>query len=166
MPDSAAMLNWVQTVGVLVALAITSYEIRARRREQHFRNYLDGIVGFIDDTKLLVENKELHALYNYSPVEITAAYPELSDEQRSRVHYCDSIIARCETAWIAAKEAWVPRDEWRYWKTWVHQLGGSPDFRWTVNWVADDYSEEFISVVQDEIKKALAELKQRPVDGG
>lgn len=159
MPDSTTVLNWVQTVGVLVALSVAGYELWARRREQHFRNYLDGIVGFIDDTKLLVEHPELHALYNYSPVEIAATYPELTDEQRSRVHYCDSIIARCETVWLAAEEGWVPKDEWRYWRTWVRQLGGSPDFRWTLNWVAEDYSEEFIALVRHEIDEALANLK-------
>jgi hypothetical protein len=140
-PDSTVILNWVQTLGVLVALGITAYEIRARRKEQHFRNYLDGIGGFIDDTKLLVENKDLHGLYHYTLDDIMATYSELSDVQKARVHYCDSIIARCETVWLASVEGWVPKDEWRYWRTWVRQLGGSPDFRWTVNWVADDYSE-------------------------
>jgi hypothetical protein len=66
-----------------------------------------------------------------------------------------TIIARCETIWFASEEGWIPKDEWRYWKTWVRQLGGSPDFRWTVDWVAGDYSEEFIALVREEIAQAV-----------
>lgn len=159
MPDSTAVLNWVQTIGVLVAMGVTAFEIRARRKEQHFRNYLDGIGGFIDDTKLLVEHKELHALYEYSPDDIAASYAELSDDQTARAHYCDSIIARCETVWLASEEGWLPKDEWRYWRTWVRQLARSPDFRWTVDWVAEDYAEEFIGLLRQDIADELARLK-------
>jgi hypothetical protein len=160
MPTSADVLNWVQTVGVILAIGATWFEIRARRKEQHFRNYLDGIAGFIDDTKLLVEHKELLPLYDYSDVDIQAKhYSELDDGQKTRVHYCDSIIARCETIWVACEEGWVPKDEWTYWRTWVRQLARSPDFRWTVNWVAADYAEDFVAMLKADIRAELIGMR-------
>ncbi|MBI2186153.1 MAG: hypothetical protein HYU37_03390 [Acidobacteria bacterium] len=159
MPDASMISDWIQAIGVTAALVFTAMEFRARKKEQHFRNYLDGIAGFIDDTRMLVEIKDLHGLYDYSTADITASYPELSDVQRTRVHYCDLIIARCETVWLAADEGWVPKAEWQYWKTWMRQLGGSSEFRWTVEWVADDYSEEFISLVREEVKIAVQQFR-------
>ena len=72
MLNAAAILNWVQTVGVLAALTFTGYQLYRRNREQRFRNYLDHMVTFFDATKLLVENKDLHPLYDYSRVDIKA----------------------------------------------------------------------------------------------
>ena len=43
----------------MAALVFTALEVRSRKKEQQFSNYLAGIGGFIDDTRLLVENKDL-----------------------------------------------------------------------------------------------------------
>jgi len=85
--DYPSILSWIQSGGVIAALVFTAYEVRARKRALNFRNYLDGIGGFIQDTKLLVENKDLQALYCYSLDDIDSTYEHLSEAQRSRVHY-------------------------------------------------------------------------------
>lgn len=136
----------------MAALIFTAIEFRGKRKEQHFRNYLDGIKGFIDDSRFFLENSDLHALYTYSPDEITATYEELSEVQRRRALFCDIIIARCETIWVAADEGWVAKDEWKYWQTWLRELAGSSEFRWAVNWLADDYDSAFIDLLRDEIR--------------
>lgn len=46
-----------------------------------------------EDTRLLVKNQALRDLYNYSQQDINEEYKGLSDAQKARVHYCDSIIA-------------------------------------------------------------------------
>jgi hypothetical protein len=51
--------------------------------------------------------------------------------------------------------------EWRYWRSWVQQLGGSAEFRWTVKWVADDYTERFIEAIREDIRVGLARLANR-----
>jgi len=159
MIDWTMILSLIQSIGVITALFFTAYEIRRRRKEQQFRNYLDGISGFVDDTKLLIENTKLQGLYNYTTENITQVYEDLTDAQRARVHYCDSIIARCETVWLASEKGWVAKDEWRYWRTWIQQLGGSAEFRWTVDWVVDDYDEEFMKQVREDITEGVAKLK-------
>jgi len=140
------LLDVIQTIGVVAALVFAAWEIRARVREQRFRNYLDSISGFVDLGKLMVENPDLHALYEYSTIDWEKKeYEELSPREKALVHYCDTIIALCETVWVAGIEGWVPKDEWPYWKRWTDQLNNSPAFRWTLNWVQDDYAEEFIA---------------------
>src|SRR6266508_1923020 len=96
----------LQTVAVLAALLFTGWEFRARAREQKFRNYLDGISGFVNLAGMMVEKPELHALYCYSSDELTKTYEQLSPDQKARVHYCDTIIALCEPVWLAAQQKW------------------------------------------------------------
>ncbi|HYU09141.1 MAG TPA: hypothetical protein VEK77_07170 [Gemmatimonadales bacterium] len=134
-----------QTLAVLAALFFTGWEFRARAREQKFRNYLDGISGFVNLAAIMVEKAELQGLYDYTSEELTRNYQQLSAAQRARVHYCDTIIALCETVWLAANEKWLPADEWGYWKRWAHDLNGSPEFRWTLRWVEEEYDKTFIS---------------------
>ncbi len=139
--------NWtdiLQSLGVIAALFFTGLEIRARTREQRFRNYLDGIAGFVQFARLMVEKPQLHALYQYSAKELNKTYEQLTVEEKARVHYCDSIIALCETVWLATEEGWLPKDEWLYWKRWAVDLNGSREFRWTLKWVANEYDEQFL----------------------
>ncbi len=138
-------LSLAQTVGVISALLFAGYEFRNHRQEQRFRNYLDSIAHSVDVAKLMVENADLHALYEYTTEELTKSYGELYPAEKARVHYCDLIIALCETVWLAGREGWLSKDEWPYWKTWVDQLQGSKDFRWTVRWVRDDYDPDFLA---------------------
>ena len=138
----------LQTVAVVAALLFTAWEIRARTREQKFRNYLDAISGSVDLAKLMVERQELHAIYDYSKTDITRNYNQLSPDEKARAHYCDTIIALCETVWLASQEGWLSKDEWPYWKRWTDQLSQSAIFRWTLNWVQDDYDEEFLSALR------------------
>jgi hypothetical protein len=137
----------LQTVAVVAALLFTGWEMRARRREQRFRNYLDAISGFVNLATLMVEKKELHAIYEYSDRDIKKTYDQLSSDEKARVHYCDTIIALCETVWLAAQEGWLSKDEWSYWKLWTDQLNKSAEFRWTLDWVRGDYDEEFRKVL-------------------
>ncbi len=137
-------LPLVQTVGVIAALTFTAFEVRGRKRELRFRNYLDAISGSLDLSKLMINSSDLHALYDYSPKDLNKSYGDLSAGERARVHYCDLIIALCETVWVANEEGWITPDEWKYWRTWAEQLAQSADFRWTVQWVKDDYDPEFI----------------------
>lgn len=139
----------IQTIAIIAALIFTAYEMRARTREQRFANYLTAIAGSVDLAKLMVEHRELHAVYEYSPTDWPVTeYQKLTPEQKSMVHYCDQTIALCETVWLAAREGWVSPDEWHYWKVWADQLNQSPAFRWTLQWVRTDYDPQFISEVQ------------------
>ena len=142
--------NWtdiVQTVFLFAALLFTGFEFRARTREQRFRNYLDSISGFVQLGVLMIERPELHGLYNYSPINIESTYANLTPEQKARVHYCDTIIALCETVWVAGEEGWVSKDEWPYWQRWLDELKLSPEFRWTVDWLSGnrEYDEDFLA---------------------
>ena len=137
----------IQTIAVIGALFFTGMEFRNRAREQRFRNYLDSISGFVELGVLMIERSELHALYEYSDRDIDATYAELTQEQKARVHYCDTIIALCETVWLAGEEGWVSESEWPYWQRWLEELKQSPDFRWTVRWLSGnrEYDEKFLA---------------------
>jgi hypothetical protein len=147
----------LQTVAVVAALVFTGWEIRGRAHEQKFRNYLDGMSGFIDLARLMVEKPELHALYEYSSEDICKTYEELSPEQKSRVHYCDTIIALCEPVWVASEQRWIAKDEWPHWINWIHDLNGAPEFRWTLKWIEGEYDDEFVKAL-----RAPADTISRP----
>ena len=103
----------LQTVAIVAALLFTGWELRSRSRELKFRNYLDGISGFVDLAKLMVENQHLQSLYDYSQADWhEEAYSTLTPDRRALAHYCDALIALCETIWLASKEGWIPKDEW------------------------------------------------------
>ena len=138
----------IQTVAIVAALIFTGLEMRARRHEQKFRNYLDAISGFVSLAMLMVENQELHALYESSDRDIKKTYDQLSPNEKARVNYCDTIIALCETVWVATQEGWLPKDEWLYWKRWIDQLKKSAEFRWTLDWVRGDYDDEFLNILR------------------
>lgn len=144
-------VNWtdiLQTGAILVALVFTGCEMRSRVRELKFRNYLDAISGHVDLAKLLVENPHLHAIYDYSPIDWTKkSYGDLSTDEKAQVHYCDQIIALCETVWVAEREKWLV-DEWGYWRSWTDQLNKSPAFRWTLGWVRKDYDPKYLSAIR------------------
>jgi hypothetical protein len=53
------------------ALLFTGWEVRARVREQRFRNYLDAISGFVNISHLMIEKPEFHSIYEYSQQELT-----------------------------------------------------------------------------------------------
>jgi len=140
--------NWtdiIQTVAIVIAILFTGLEIRAKRQQEKFRNYLDAISGFMNLETLMIERKELHALYEYSDKDIKKTYEQLSPDEKARVHYCDTIIALCETVWVAEQNGWLEKDEWLYWKRWTDQLNKSAEFRWTLDWVRGDYDEDFLS---------------------
>jgi hypothetical protein len=138
----------LQTVAVVAALLFTGWEIRSRSREQRFRNYLDAISGFLNLSTLMIEKTELHGLYDYSEEAMERTYQQMNPDERARIHYCDTLIALCETVWYAAEEKWLPKDEWRYWQRWTHDLYGSPYFRWTLKWVEGDYDEQFLATLR------------------
>jgi hypothetical protein len=122
--------------------------MRARAREQKFRNYLDAISGFVNLASLIVETPSLQVIYKYSSNDLTKKYEDLSSDERAQVHYCDAMIALCETVWLASEKGWLSEDEWLYWKRWAHELNGSPVFRWTLNWVSNDYDATFLSALK------------------
>lgn len=142
-------MSWtdiIQTVAIVVALLFTAWEIRARTREQRFSNYVTAISGSVDLAKLIVENPQLHALYDYSAADWgNRDYAHLNSTERAMVLYCDLIIALCETVWLGHSEGHVAEDEWSYWQTWAHELNQSPAFRWTLEWVKRDYDPEFLA---------------------
>ena len=138
----------IQTIAVVGALLYTAFEVRSRRKELRFRNYLDAISGFVELAKLMVEKPELQALYAYSKDDITSDYQSLTPEQKARINYCDSIIALCETIWLADREKWLDGDEWPYWKKWLVELNQSAEFRWAVEWVKGDYAPDFINEIR------------------
>ena len=130
-------LQILQTVGVIGALVFAGWGFFARARELRFQNYLKAMSGFVDLQKMLIENPKLHSLYEYSEKDLgKEAYEEMDEKERTLIHYCDTIIALCETVWRACKEKWLHKDEWQYWRQWVRDIGASPHFRWTLNWVA------------------------------
>jgi hypothetical protein len=139
----------VQAVGVIAALLFTGYEFRARAKEQRFRNYLDAMAGFAETQVLMVQTPVLQALYEANAEDITAEYSELSPEQKTRVHYCDTLLGLSETVWVAHKKGWVDGDEWPYWERWLVHLHKSPEFRWTLSWVKTEYDHEFVLKIQD-----------------
>jgi hypothetical protein len=138
------ILSWAQTLGVVAALLFTAYELHSRTREQKFRNYVDATSGALDLARLMVENKDLQALYTDSPDDSSKTYNDLTPDEKTRVLYCDLVIALCETVWVASKEGWLPKDEWQYWQVWVDWLKKSKDFRWTLRWDKNDYDPEFL----------------------
>jgi hypothetical protein len=138
----------VQSIGVIAALLFTGWEMRTRAREQKYRNYLDAVSGFVNLASLMVERPSLQAIYEYSPNDLAKTYEQLSPEERAQVNYCDAMIALCETVWVASEKGWLAEDEWLYWRSWAHELNGSPVFRWTLAWVRTDYDEGFV----DELK--------------
>src|ERR1043165_277593 len=99
--DNIKWTDVVQAVAVVAALFITTREVRSKGKELRFRNYLDSITGFVELARLMVEQPELQALYDYSDKEIEGDYKSLTPAQKARVNYCDSIIALCETIWVA-----------------------------------------------------------------
>ena len=144
-------LGWtdmIQSVGVIAALLFTGWEMHKRTREQKFQSYLSGMSGFVDLAHLMIENSELHSLYEYSPTDLSKTYEQLSSGERARVHYCDTLIALCETVWLAAREGWLAHDEWPFWQRWAEDLRGSPYFRWTLVWVEGEYDPTFLAVLR------------------
>ena len=148
MSNSTLILNLVQSVGVICALLFTAYQIHLHTRERRFQNYLGASLRGLDLAKMLVENKSLRVLYEYSSDKLEKKYEDLTDDEKALVYYCDLIIFLCETVWVAHYERWVDADEWSYWKKWTDDLMHSRYFRWTVNWVRDDYEPEFIAALE------------------
>lgn len=143
------MTDIIQTVAVVLALLFTGLEMRSRVLELRFSNYLNAMSGFVDLGRLMVEQPVLHSIYDYSTKGyIGRAYAELTADQRCCVHYCDALIALCETVWVASEEHWISGNEWTYWKDWVAQLHHSECFVWTVDWVAADYDPKFIQAIR------------------
>jgi len=141
----ATAVDLIQTVGVIAALAFTGYEVYSRKAEQQFRNYLDGISGFRDLTRMIVEREELQCLYDYTATDYCDPYKNLSDKKKTLVNFCDLIICLCESIWVAREKGWLPDDEWGYWDRWIRQLTRSQDFRWAVRWNEGDYDESFMN---------------------
>jgi len=146
----------IQSIGVIAALLFTGWEMHRRTREQRFQNYLASISGFADLARLMVEKPELHSLYEYSTVDLTKTYEQLSSDERAKVHYCDAVIALCETVWLAGEQGWLSKDEWPFWKQWANDLGGSPYFRWTAKWVAGEYDATFLAALMASQQKKSA----------
>jgi hypothetical protein len=100
-------VNWtdlIQSVGVIAALLFTSWEMYSRRREQRFQSYLTGMTSFVDLARLMIERPELHDLYQDSDTNLTKTYEQMSPQEKAKIHYCDTIIALCETVWLGVRE--------------------------------------------------------------
>jgi len=126
-------------------LFFTAYEVRQRRKQDRFGHYVRFLSTYAESIKLLVEHRDLHALYEYSSEDCLKTYPELTPEEKSRAHYCDLLIALSEMVWLGTEEGLLAKDEWEYWRDWLIDLHKSRDFRWTLKWTRQDYAEEFIS---------------------
>ena len=89
----------------------------------------------------------------------TGKYEEMSQDDKTLIHYCDTIIAVCETVWRACQEKWLHKDEWQYWRRWVQDISASPHFRWTLKWVAQterQYDERFLKDLMEIIPSRRA----------
>ena len=153
-------LQILQTVGVIGALVFASWGFFARACELRFQNYLSAMSGFVDLQKMLIEKQELHSLYEYSEKDLEKGkYEEMSQDEKTLIHYCDTIIAVCETVWRACQEKWLHKDEWQYWRDWLQDISASPHFRWTLKWVAQterQYDERFLKDLMEIIPSRRA----------
>ena len=148
---STIIFSSIQALGVIAALCVTGYQVCRQRRELKYRNYLDGVNDCLDLMKMMVANHDLHPLYDENTVaDLPAAFGELTAQQKSLVYYCDAIIFLCERVWVSQQEGCLAKDEWSYWRKWIHRLNESPYFRWTVVWVEDDYEPDFIAELRPE----------------
>lgn len=103
-------LQILQTVGVIGALVFADWGFFASARELRFQNYLSAMSGFVDLQKMMIEKQELHSLYEYSEKDLEKGkYEEMSQDEKTLIHYCDTIIALCETVWRAYQEKWSQR---------------------------------------------------------
>ena len=142
--------GWVEitqllaNVAVLVGVIVAVGQLVQQTRQLRFRNYLSAVSGSADLARQMVERPELHDIYAYSGDDIDGDYRALSTEQRARVHYCDALLSLCETVWYAGSDGWLPEDEWEYWRAWLKQLNGCPEFRWALKWTEGDYDHDFI----------------------
>lgn len=148
----SAIFQTIQSVGIVGGLMFaasglffTAYEVRQRRKQDRFDHYVRFLSTYAESIKLLVERPDLHALYEYSSEDCLKTYKELTPEEKSRAHYCDLLIALSEMVWLATEKNLVEKDEWEYWRSWLIDLQGSRDFRWTLKWTQRDYAEEFIA---------------------
>jgi hypothetical protein len=151
------VIDIVQSIAVIGALSISAYETWARRREQRFHTYQVLSAEGGDLEKMLVVNPQLHALYDYSDKDIELDYDELPEADKACVMYCTCILSLCERVWVATREKQVATIEWPYWAAWLAQLWQSKHFRWTIEWVKDNFDREFMDEVQ-----ATRSKKTRP----
>jgi len=148
--DEIRWTDVLQSIGVIAALGFTGWEMRQRSREQKFQNYFASISAFVELARMMVEKPELQGLYTYSAVDLTKPYEEMSSDERSMVHYCDTVLALCETVWLATREKWLANDEWPFWQRWTRDLNRSPYFRWTLAWVDGEYDPAFLATLQSQ----------------
>jgi hypothetical protein len=130
-------------------------EHRVAVRAQRFQTYAARITSFIDLARLMIEHPELHDLYQNSRCD-NKSYDDMSPSERSKIHYCDAVIALCETVWRARKEQQVEEDEWGFWRQWALGLAGSSYFVQAIKWAREgrEYEETFLT--------ALAPKKGKP----
>ena len=147
--STAEWADTIQAAGVIAALLFAGYELHIHTREQRYKNYLDAMAGFAAAQVLMIQTPALHALYEANAKDITAEYAELSLEQKTRVHYCDTLLGLCETVWMAHRKGWIDKSEWPDWERWLMHLHQSPEFRWTLAWVASQYDEDFVRQIRE-----------------
>ena len=154
-------LNVVQSVGVIVALAFTSVEMRRGARSKRYETYSSSIAQYGELARLMLERPELQDLYKYSPDEWRKSYGDLKPNELTCVFYCDAAIGLCEAVWLAGEEQQVADDEWRFWTQWIRDLAGSPHFRWTLTWVCDDYDKEFLADLREIVEQQKRHLASK-----
>jgi len=84
----SATFQTIQSVcvvgGLMLAgfgLFFTAYEVRQRRKQDRFGHYVRFLSTYAESIKLLVEHRDLHALYEYSSEDCLKTYPELTPEE-------------------------------------------------------------------------------------
>jgi hypothetical protein len=150
-----AWTDVLQTLAVVGALIFTGWQIRAGVHEQKLQTYFYATSGSRNLSALMVENPELHAIYEYSQRNLTKKYKEMSAEDKARIHYCDALIALFETVWVASQEEGAFEDEWEYWRRWAHGLNGSPYFRWMLEEAKrhEEYDKIFLNDISVSAKQ-------------
>ena len=145
------IVDLAQTIALIAALWFPYKEMKVRRQERTMENYLGANAAYAEAARVMIENPELHGLYDGDP-----EYRKFSDKRKPRALYCDWAISICETVWSEDRDGLIPKGEWKSWLGWLvwfHDV--SEDFRTAWKWVGGpqatewgpEYDPKFIAAV-------------------